>query len=115
MWSVRFKRYDVNNLTKCHDCLAKYYCSGGCPELYCMHSFKLIVYTTNEREEQDYKSIINRFEKEEKLKMYNICYWLNGRKIEYIVRFNYIPRNGFKWNLVRYRNYLRLKVRLTKQ
>ena len=23
---------DVNNLTKCHDCLAKYYCSGGCPE-----------------------------------------------------------------------------------
>ena len=56
--------------------------------------------------------IINRFEKEEKLKMYNICYWLNGRKIEYIVRFNYILRNGFKWNLVRYRNYLRLKVRL---
>ena len=34
---------------------------------YCMYSFKLIVYTTNEREEQDYKSIINRFEKEEKL------------------------------------------------
>ena len=29
---------------------------------YCMYSFKLIVYTTNEREEQDYKSIINRFE-----------------------------------------------------
>lgn len=77
-----------------------------------MYSFKLIVYTTNEREEQDYKSIINRFEKEEKLKMYNICYWLNGRKIEYIVRFNYIPRNGFKWSLVRYRNYLRLKVRM---
>ena len=51
-------------------------------------------------------------EKEEKLKMHNVCYWLNGRKIEYIVRFNYIPRNGFKWNLVRYRNYLRLKVRL---
>ena len=45
--------------------------------------------------------------------MYNICYWLNGRKIEYIVRFNYIPRNGFKWNLVRYRNYLRLKVMWT--
>lgn len=93
MWLVRFKRYDVNNLTKCHDCLAKYYCSGGCPEFrneklncerrvkkyarmfiqkqvrnkhtYCMYSFKLIVYTTNEREEQDYKSIINRFEKEE--------------------------------------------------
>ena len=52
-----------------------------------MYSFKLIVYTTNEREEQDYKSIINRFEKEEKLKMHNVCYWLNGRKIEYIVRF----------------------------
>lgn len=77
-----------------------------------MHSFKLIVYTTNEREEQDYKSIINRFEKEEKLKMYNVCYWLTGRKMEYTVRFNYIPKNGFKWNLARYRNYLRLKVRL---
>lgn len=23
---------DVNNIIECHDCLAKYYCSGGCPE-----------------------------------------------------------------------------------
>lgn len=26
------KENDINNLAECHDCLAKYYCSGGCPE-----------------------------------------------------------------------------------
>lgn len=26
------KENDVNNLAECDDCLAKYYCSGGCPE-----------------------------------------------------------------------------------
>lgn len=81
-------------------------------EIYCLHSFKLKVLLDNEQQEKDYDSIIERFENDDKMKMYNVCYWLSGRKIKYEISFRYVMNKGIQWNLVRYRNYLRLKVRL---
>lgn len=78
----------------------------------CIHAFKIRVYLISERQEQEYDMIINRFLKDDKFKMYHLCYWLEGRNIEYKISFKFVVRNGVKWNLIRYRNYLRLKLRL---
>lgn len=81
-------------------------------QIYCLYSFKLIVFLSNEQEEREFKWIIERFENEREMKMYNVCYWLSGRKIKYSVSFRYVLQNGIKWNLIKYRDYLRLKIRL---
>lgn len=83
-------------------------------QVYCMHSFKLVVFTTADQEERNFNEIIERFEKDDKLKMYNVCYWLSGRGILYKVYFKYNFVKNPKWNIIRFRNYLRLKVRLKK-
>lgn len=80
--------------------------------VYCMHSFRLVTYIASEQEELSYKEIITLFENDEKFKMYNVCYWLSGRKIPYKLSFRYDFEKSIKWNIIRYRNYLRLKVRL---
>lgn len=92
------------------DCLSKKQKRNK--HIYCMHSFKLVVFITNDLEERNYQDIIARFENDDKLKMYNVCYWLSGRKMSYKVYFRYNKDKNFKWNIVKYRNYLRLKVRL---
>lgn len=77
-----------------------------------MHSFKLTVYTSSDQEERNYNEIIERFEKDDKIKMYNVCYWLSGRRMLYKISFRYNFEKNLKWNIIRYRNFLRLKVRL---
>ncbi len=81
-------------------------------QVYCMQSFKLIVFTISAQEECNFNEIIERFEKDDKLKMYNVCYWLSGRKMLYKVCFRYNFEKGPKWNIIRFRNYIRLKMRL---
>ena len=81
-------------------------------QVYCMHSFKLTVYTSSDQEERNYNEIIERFEKDDKIKMYNVCYWLSGRRMLYKISFRYNFEKNLKWNIIRYRNFLRLKVRL---
>lgn len=81
-------------------------------QVYCMHSFKLVVYTFSDQDERNYKEIIERFEKDDKIKMYNVCYWLSGRRMQYKISFRYNFEKDIKWNIIRFRNYLRLKVRI---
>lgn len=70
------------------------------------------MYPDNEHKKNDCRVIIDRFEKDEKMKLYNVCYWLNGRNINFKVSFKYNFKETIKWNIQKYRNFLRLKVRL---
>ncbi len=81
-------------------------------EIFCLHSFKIKVFINNDQEQTDYDSIIDRFEKEARLKMYTVCSWLSEKKIDYKISFNYVKSKGINWNFRRFTNFLRLKIRL---
>lgn len=79
---------------------------------YCMMSFKITVYLYSEQQVNDFETIIQRLKSEEKMKMYDVCCWLKGRRIEYSLSFKYNWLKSIKWNIIKYRNYLRLRIRL---
>lgn len=79
---------------------------------YCMRSFSITVYIKSLQQENDFWGMIYRLENEDKIKMYDLCYWLDGRKIDYKLSFKYNFGESIKWNIIKYRNYLRLKLRV---
>ena len=79
---------------------------------YCMFSFVVTAYLYDRRQIEDYEMIIERKERKKDMNTYDLCRWLKGRNIKYKLSFRYNRDKSLKWNLKKYRNFLRLKVRL---
>ena len=82
-------------------------------DFFYLHQVKAFLYT--EQKIRDFETITNRLEHEEKMKVYDLCYWLKGRDIDYKLSFKYNKSKPIKWNIAKYHNFIRLKIRINKE
>lgn len=82
---------------------------------YRLMSFEIKAFLYTEQKIRDFETITNRLEHEEKMKVYDLCYWLKGRDIDYKLSFKYNKSKPIKWNIAKYYNFIRLKIRINKE
>ena len=75
-------------------------------------SFEIKAFLFTEQQIVDFERITHRLEREEKLKVYDLCHWLKGRSIEYALSFKYYKDRPIKWNISKFLNFIRLKIRI---
>ncbi len=80
-----------------------------------MMSFVIKAILFNEQQIKDFEMITHRLEQEQKMKVFDLCYWLKGRNIEFQLSYKYNKDKSIKWNISKYRNFIRLKVRIREE